>query len=135
VRLADEEARKRSTNLTAGTASPSAYVIDSDKAREALVHVILMMTVEERVPWIALSAIDKIHIERPDSMVDFEKWSMAAAPAFGCSRKSFGLPIVGTRLSLSTTRCGGRRDQGFHRTETSGWMGGQANCVTTSSMR
>lgn len=33
----------------------------------------------------ALSAIDSIQIERPGSMADFEKWSMAAAPAFGWS--------------------------------------------------
>ena len=31
----------------------------------------------------ALSSIDTIKIERPGSMADFEKWSMAAAPAFG----------------------------------------------------
>jgi len=37
----------------------------------------------------ALSAIDKIHIERPGSMVDFEKWSMAAAPAFAWQAEEF----------------------------------------------
>jgi hypothetical protein len=31
----------------------------------------------------ALSAIDNIRIERAGSLADFEKWSMAAAPAFG----------------------------------------------------
>lgn len=33
----------------------------------------------------ALSAIDSIQVDRPGSMADFEKWSMAAAPAFGWS--------------------------------------------------
>ncbi len=37
----------------------------------------------------ALSAIDKIQIERPGSMADFEKWSMAAAPAFGWRADEF----------------------------------------------
>jgi putative DNA primase/helicase len=37
----------------------------------------------------ALSAIDKIRIERVGSMADFEKWSMAAAPAFGWRADEF----------------------------------------------
>ena len=37
----------------------------------------------------ALSAIDTIKIERPGSMADFEKWSMAAAPAFGWKAEEF----------------------------------------------
>ncbi len=37
----------------------------------------------------ALSAIDTIQIERPGSMADFEKWSMAAAPAFGWKAEEF----------------------------------------------
>ena len=37
----------------------------------------------------ALSAIDTIKIERPGSMADFEKWSMAAAPAFGWRAEEF----------------------------------------------
>jgi putative DNA primase/helicase len=37
----------------------------------------------------ALSAVDKIRIDRPGSMADFEKWSMAAAPAFGWRPEEF----------------------------------------------
>ena len=37
----------------------------------------------------ALSAIDTIKIDRPGSMADFEKWSMAAAPAFGWKAEEF----------------------------------------------
>jgi putative DNA primase/helicase len=37
----------------------------------------------------ALSAIDSIKVERPGSMADFEKWSMAAAPAFGWQAGEF----------------------------------------------
>jgi putative DNA primase/helicase len=37
----------------------------------------------------ALSAIDTIQIDRPGSMADFEKWSMAAAPAFGWKAQEF----------------------------------------------
>jgi putative DNA primase/helicase len=37
----------------------------------------------------ALSAIDSIKIDRPGSMADFEKWSMAAAPAFGWEAADF----------------------------------------------
>jgi putative DNA primase/helicase len=37
----------------------------------------------------ALSSIDTIQIERPSSMADFEKWSMAAAPAFGWKAEEF----------------------------------------------
>lgn len=37
----------------------------------------------------ALSAIDTIQIDRPGSMADFEKWSMAAAPAFGWKAEEF----------------------------------------------
>jgi putative DNA primase/helicase len=37
----------------------------------------------------ALSTIDTIQIERPGSMADFEKWSMAAAPAFGWKAEEF----------------------------------------------
>jgi putative DNA primase/helicase len=37
----------------------------------------------------ALSAINSIKIEKPGSMADFEKWSMAAAPAFGWKGTDF----------------------------------------------
>jgi putative DNA primase/helicase len=37
----------------------------------------------------ALSSIDTIQIDRPSSMADFEKWSMAAAPAFGWKAQEF----------------------------------------------
>ncbi len=37
----------------------------------------------------ALSAIDSIKVDRPGSMADFEKWSMAAAPAFGWKAGEF----------------------------------------------
>jgi putative DNA primase/helicase len=37
----------------------------------------------------ALSSIDSIQIERSGSMADFEKWSMAAAPAFGWTGAEF----------------------------------------------
>jgi putative DNA primase/helicase len=37
----------------------------------------------------ALSAIDSIKVDRPGSMADFEKWSMAAAPAFGWGAEEF----------------------------------------------
>jgi putative DNA primase/helicase len=36
-----------------------------------------------------LSSIDTIQVERPGSMADFEKWSMAAAPAFGWKADEF----------------------------------------------
>jgi hypothetical protein len=37
----------------------------------------------------ALADIDRIQIERPGRMADFEKWSMAAAPAFGWTAVEF----------------------------------------------
>jgi len=37
----------------------------------------------------ALADIDRIQIERPGRMADYEKWSMAAAPAFGWTGEEF----------------------------------------------
>ncbi len=37
----------------------------------------------------AISAIDSVQVERSGSMADFEKWSMAAAPAFGWTGAEF----------------------------------------------
>jgi hypothetical protein len=37
----------------------------------------------------ALRDIDSVRLDRPGSMADFEKWSMAAAPALGWTAEQF----------------------------------------------
>jgi hypothetical protein len=60
----------------------------------------------------ALSAIDSIEIDRPGSTADFEKWSMAAAPAFGWKPAEFqtadrkNQTVVVDDRSISLTQSG-----------------------------